>query len=67
MPYYHLPHTDGRTIWLRHSRRLEPVRDRQRARKSETPEPVTVETPVETPLDLPDAFDAPDTPEAEDA
>lgn len=63
MPYYHLPHTDGRTIWLRRSRRLEPVRDRQRG----TPEPPPVETPVETPLDLPDAFDAPDTPEAEDA
>ena len=59
MPYYHLPHTDGRTIWLRHSRRLEPVRDRQR----ETPAP----PPFETPVDFPEAFAAPGTPEAEDA
>ena len=63
MPYYHLPHTDGRTIWLRRSRRLEPVRDRQR----ETPAPPPVETPVETPLDLPDAPGAPEGLEDEDA
>ena len=63
MPYYHLPHTDGRTIWLRRSRRLEPVRDRQR----ETPAPPPVETPVETPVDLPDAPGAPEGLEDEDA
>ncbi len=63
MPYYHLPHTDGRTIWLRRSRRLEPVRDRQRG----TPEPPPVETPVETPVDFPDAPGAPEGLEDEDA
>jgi len=63
VPYYHLPHTDGRTIWLRRSRRLEPVRDRQR----ETPAPPPVETPVETPVDLPDAPGAPEGLEDEDA
>ena len=47
VPYYHLPHTDGRTIWLRRSRRLEPVRDRQRE-TPETPEPVEPVEP-ETP------------------
>ena len=39
MPYYEIPHSGGERIWLRRSKRLQPVRDRKREAPETTPTP----------------------------
>jgi len=39
MPFYEIPHSGGERIWLRRSKRLQPVRDRKREAPEPTPRP----------------------------
>ena len=54
MPHYYLPHTDGKTIWLRRSHRLEEVPESP----DETLPPAPAVPAVTEAPDVPDAFAA---------
>ena len=58
MPYYYLPHTDGKRIWLRRSKRLRPVREPRH-------ENIVADVPSE-PREATEAVEALPTPEDAD-